>query len=134
MQKCATCGVDFELQCPACSSSQPIRRASNILSTYSLLLAPGLLAGIFAYIVFPPLDAGPLLALGICTLSLPLIMQVWSLAKKRLEQDVGWLCKAYLYSGIVLLLIALFPLLATSRDKSGTRYYVTVSSWRPGRS
>jgi len=153
MQKCAACGLEFELQCPACGPSPSPKQARKTLDNYSLLLAPGLLAGIFAYIVFPPLDAGPLVALGICILMLPLLMQLWSIVKKRQPEDLARLRTAYLYSSIVLLLLALLPLLNGWLDKSaasaikttvlqktfyshrsGTSYYITVPSWRPGRS
>ena len=155
MQKCAACGLEFELQCPACGdSSLPSRQqARKTLDNYSLLLAPGLLAGFFAYIVFPPLDADAMLALGICILMLPPLMQLWSIVKKRQSEDIGRLRTAYLYSSIVLLLLALLPLLngwldksptsavrttvlqkTSYRHRSGTSYYITVPSWRPGRS
>ena len=155
MQKCAACGLEFELQCPACGDgSLPSRQqAGKTLGNYSLLLAPGLLAGIFAYIVFPPLDADAMLALGICILMLPLLMELWSIVKKRQSEDTARLRTAYLYSSIVLLLLALLPLLngwldksptsavrttvlqkTSYRHRSGTSYYITVPSWRPGRS
>jgi hypothetical protein len=155
MQKCAACGLEFELQCPACGdSSVPSKQQTRkTLNNYSLLLAPGLQAGFFAYLVSIPLDAGPLLVLGICILMVPLLMQLWSIVKKRQSEDLARLRTAYLYSSIVLLLLALLPLLngwldksparsvkttvvrkTSYRHRSGSSYYITVSSWRPGKS
>jgi len=123
------------------------------LNKYSFLLAPGLLGGLLAYVIYPPLDAGPLVVLGLCVFALPLVLQLFSVVRKRLSEDVRWLRKVYVYSSLALLLLALVPLLngwldrspgsavratviqkAFSRRGSATRHSLTVSSWRPGRS
>jgi predicted RNA-binding Zn-ribbon protein involved in translation (DUF1610 family) len=156
MHKCSTCGIEIHVsRCPDCggnplpSAGQPRKALNN----YSLLLAPGLLVGLLAYIVFPLLDAGPLVALGLCTFFLPLVMQLSSIVRKRLSEDLGRLRTIYVYSSLALLLLALLPLLNGWLDgspasavkatviqktavlnRSTTSYRLTVSSWRPGRS
>jgi hypothetical protein len=156
MYKCSTCGIAFHVsRCPDCGEN-PLPSAGQTrkaLNNYSLLLAPGLLVGLLAYIVFPPLDAGPLAALGLCTFFLPLVMQLLSIVRKRLSEDLGRLRTIYVYSSLALLLLALLPLLNGWLDgsparavkttviqktavlhRSTTSYRLTVSSWRPGRS
>jgi hypothetical protein len=156
MHKCSTCETEIHIsRCPDCggnplpSEGQPRKALNN----YSLLLAPGLLVGLLAYIVFPPLDAGPLVALGLCTFFLPLVMQLLSIVRKRLSEDLGRLRTIYVYSSLALLLLALLPLLNGWLDgsppsaveatviqktavlnRSTTSYRLTVSSWRLGRS
>jgi hypothetical protein len=124
-----------------------------MLNKYSLLLAPGLLGGLLAYVIYPPLDAGPLVAFGLCALFLPFVLQLFSVVRKRLSEDVDRLRMVYVYSSLALLLLALLPLLngwldrapgssvrttviqkTYSRRRSATRHSLTVSSWRPGRS
>src|SRR6266849_8295679 len=79
MHKCSTCGIESHVSgCPDCGGNPlpSAGRTRKALNNYSLLLAPGLLLGLLAYIVFPPLDSGPLVALGFCTFFLPLVMQL----------------------------------------------------------
>src|SRR4029077_5137194 len=152
----STCGIEFHVsRCPDCGGDPlpSVGQKRKALNNYSLLLAPGLLVGLLAYIVFPPLDAGPLAALGLCTFFLPLVMQLLSIVRKRLGEDLGRLRTIYVYSSLALLLLALLPLLNGWLDgsparavkttvvqktavlhRSTTSYRLTVSSWRPGRS
>jgi len=120
------------------------------LNNYSLLLAPGVLGGIFASIVYPLLDQGPLVTCGLCILFLPVVLQLRSMLRK--SQDVEKLRTAYVYSGIALATVAFLLLLNGGMDrapaevmrttliqktatlsKGRTRYVLTVSSWRLGR-
>src|ERR1700688_3327190 len=61
------------------------KNLSKSLNNYSLLLAPGVLGGIFASIVYPLLDQGPLVTCGLCILFLPMVLQLRSLLRKRLS-------------------------------------------------
>jgi hypothetical protein len=122
------------------------------LSNYSHLLAPGVLGGIFAMIVYPPLDQGLLVTCGLCVLFLPLVLQLRSILRKRLGEEIEQLRRAYVYSSIALATVALLLVLNGRLDRSpaqvmratviqktetsskgATRYTLTVSSWRPGR-
>lgn len=156
IQKCPRCGIEYQAGiCPACGGSPPPSAAQTrkTLNNYSLLLAPGIFAGLIAFVVFPPLDDVPLVALGLCLLFLPMVMQLSSVIRKRLSEDLDRLRKAYVYASLALLLLGLVPLLngwldkspasavkatvirkTASRGRGGTSYYLIVSSWRPGRS
>jgi hypothetical protein len=104
------------------------------------------------YLVYPLLDAGPLLAIGLCAFVLPIPLQLANVLRNRLSQDVGWLRTAYVCSSLALVLLAALLLLngrldgsapnvvrstvtqkTTTMRKSGIVYHLTVSSWRPGR-
>jgi len=134
-------------------SLPPGGQSGKSLNPYSLLLAPGLLGGILAYVVYPPLDAGPLVAFGLCVFLLPFVLKLSSMVRNRLGEDVGRLRTAYVCASFALLLLSLLVLVngwqdrsprsavrATviqktySRGRGGTSYSVIVSSWRPGRS
>jgi hypothetical protein len=155
MQKCLTCGIEYPAgRCPACDAAPlPSTKVQKSLNQYSLMLAPGVFCGLVAYIVFPPLAAGPLVAFGVLTLSLPFVLQCVSVLRKRLSDDVDQLRTAYVYSSLALLLIALLPLLngwldkspvdavratvlqkSAVRQRSVTTHRLTVSSLRPGHS
>jgi hypothetical protein len=155
MHKCSTCGIEFQVnRCPDCGGNPlaSTEQTRKTLNKYSFLLVPGLLGGLLAYVIYPPLDAGPLTALGFCALSLPLLLQLFSVVRKRLSEDIDRLRKVYVYSSLALMLLALLPLLngwldrapgspvrttviqkTFSRRGSATRHSLTVSSWRPGR-
>jgi hypothetical protein len=128
-------------------------QSSKSLDPYSLLLAPGLLGGIFAYVVYPPLDTGPLVAFGLCVFLLPFALKLSSMVRKRLSEDVDWLRTVYVGASLALLLLSLLVLVngwqdkssrsvvratviqkISSRGRGGTSYSIIVSSWRPGRS
>jgi len=128
------------------------KNLTKSLNNYSLLLAPGVLGGIFAWVVYPPLDQGVLVTCGSCVLFLPMVLQLRSIFRKRLSQDVEKLRTAYVYSSIALATVAFLLVLNGRLDRSpvevmrttliqktatlskgGTRYVLTVSSWRPGR-
>jgi hypothetical protein len=131
------------------SSKEDLNKSLN---NYSLLLAPGVLGGIFALIVYPPLDQGLLVTCGLCVLFLPMILQLRSVLRKRLNQEAEELRTAYIYSSIALATVAFLLLLNGRLDRShgevmratlvqktatlskgGIRYVLTVSSWRSGR-
>jgi hypothetical protein len=128
-------------------------QSGKSLNPYSLLLAPGLLGGIFAYVVYPPLDSGPLVAFGMCVFLLPFVLKLSSVVRKRLSEDVGSLRTVYVCASFALLLLSLVVLVNGWQDRSPrsavratviqktftqrrgtTSYSVIVSSWRPGRS
>jgi len=128
------------------------KNLSKSLNNYSLLLAPGVLGGIFVSIVYPPLDQGVLVTCGLCILFLPMVLQLRGILRKRLSQDVEKLRTAYVYSSIALATVAFLLVLNGRLDRSpaevvratlvqktatlskgGTRYVLTVSSWRSGR-
>lgn len=156
MQKCLTCGIEHQVGLCVTSAAAALpstRETQKALNGYSLLLAPGLLVGLAAYVVFPPLDAGPLVAFGLFLLFLPIALQLLSIIRKRLSNDLDRLRTAYVYSSLALLLLALLPLLNGWLDTSpvnpvtttviqktethrgsSTGHRLTVSSWRPGRS
>jgi len=111
------------------------------------------LGGILAYVIYPPLDAGPLVAFGLCVFLLPFVLKLSSVVRKRLSEDLGRLRTAYVCASFALLLLSLLvfvngwqdrsprsPVRATviqktsTRHRSTTSYNVIVSSWRPGRS
>ena len=113
---------------------------------------PGLLGSLLGYFAYPPLDGGPLLALGVGVFFLPMVLQLVSVTRKRLNEDGGRLRTAYAYSSLALVLLALLLLLngwldssprsavrstvlqkTVTRRKSTTHYRLTVSSWRPGK-
>jgi hypothetical protein len=111
------------------------------------------LGGILAYVIYPLLDAGPLVAFGLCVFILPFVLKLSSIVRKRLSEDVGRLRTVYVCASFSLLLLSLLvfvngwqdrsPLSAvratviqktSTRGRGGTSYYVIVTSWRPGRS
>lgn len=132
--------------------SASVKLVTKSLSSYSLLLAPGILGGISAYVVYPPLDQSLLVTFGLSLFFLPMLLQLRSIFRKRLVDDAPMLRKAYVCSSIVLALFAGILLLNGTLDKSprtlvratlvhktlnhgkgGNTYSLTVSSWRPGR-
>lgn len=134
-------------------SLPPGGQSGKSLDPYSLLLAPGLLGGLLAYIIYTPLDAGPLVAFGLCIFLLPFVLKLSSVMRNRLGEDVGRLRTVYVCASFALLLLSLLVLVNGWKDKSprsavsatviqktsfrgrgGTSHYVIVSSWRPGRS
>lgn len=123
------------------------------LNRYSFLLVPGIFGGLLAWVIYPPLDAGPFVAFGLCVLFLPIILQLRSVARNRLNEDLGRLRTAYIYSSLALAILASMLLLNGRLDQSprnivratvvrktatggkgGIQYVLTVSSWRPARS
>ena len=156
MSRTLTSGIEVQVRPrPAGSdgSLPPGGQSRKSLDPYSLLLAPGLLGGIFAYVVYPPLDSGPLVAFGLCVFLLPFALKLSSMVRKRLSEDVDRLRTAYVCASLALLLLSLLVLVNGCQDKSplsavratviqkiytrgrgGTSYNVIVSSWRPGRS
>lgn len=119
---------------------------------YSLLLAPGVLGGLLAYVVYPPLDQALLVIFGLGVLFLPMLLHLRSVMRKRLVDDAPMLRNAYVCASLVLALFAGFLLLNGALDRStrtlvrttlvqksfrrsrgATAYTLTVSSWRPGR-
>jgi hypothetical protein len=156
MQNSSTGGIELRLRKDPDRGESLLPSANDAkksLNRYSLLLAPGILGGLLACVVYPPLDLGPLVAFGLGVLFLPVALQFRSLLRKRLSEDVGWLRRVYVYSSVVLATLALLLLLngwldssprsvvratviqkQVSRGRGGTRYCLTVSSWRPGKS
>jgi hypothetical protein len=156
MQKDLTSGIEVQVrQRPAGSdgSLQPSAQVTKSLNHYSLLLAPGVLAGLLAYVIYPPLDAGPLVAFGMCLLLLPFVLQLSSIVRNRGSEDVDRLRTAFVCASLALLLLSLMVLLngwrdrspqsavratviqkTSTRHRSTTSYRVTVTSWRSGRS
>jgi hypothetical protein len=156
MQKNLISGIEIQVRPhPAGSdgSLAPGGQSRKSLDPYSLLLAPGLLGGIFAYVVYPPLDSGPLVAFGLCIFLLPFVLKLSSVVRKWLSEDVGRLRTVYVCASFSLLLLSLLVLVngwkdrsprsavratvvqkISSRGRGGTSYTVIVSSWRPGRS
>jgi hypothetical protein len=103
--------------------------------------------------LYPPLDAGPLLAFSMCVFSVPLLLQLADALRKRPRENEGRLRTVYAGSGVALMLLAAVLLLngrldasppnavrvtaiqkTVTRPRTGTAYHLTVSSWRPGRS
>jgi hypothetical protein len=156
MLRTLTSGIEVQVRPRPVGSDvslPPGRQSGKSLNPYSLLLAPGLLGGLFAYVIYPPLDAGPLVAFGLCIFLLPFLLKLSSMVRNRLGEDVGRLRTVYVCSSISLLLLSLLVLVNGWRDRSplsavratviqktytrgrgGTSYVVVVSSWRPGRS
>jgi hypothetical protein len=64
-------------------------QSGKSLNSYPLLLAPGLLGGLLAYVIYPPLDSGPLMAFGLCIFLLPFVLKLSSVVRKRLGEDAG---------------------------------------------
>jgi len=156
MQKNLTSGIEVQVRPRTAGgdgSLPPGGQSRKSQDPYSLLLAPGLLGGILAYAIYPPLDAGPLVAFGLCIFLLPFVLKLSSMVRKRMGEDVGRLRTVYVCASFSLLLLSLLVLVngwkdrsplnavrATviqktyTRTKGGTSYSVIVSSWRPGRS
>ena len=117
MQKLPTGEMEIQLRRPTDAggnSLPPTRLARRSLSSYTLLLAPGLLTGLFAVIVYPLLDAGPWVAFGLCLLLLPMLLQLRSILRNRLNDDLHRLRADYAYAGLVLAVLAAFVLKRTS--------------------
>jgi len=131
------------------SSTKEVKKS---LSHYSLLLAPGILGGILAHVVYPPLDEGPIVAVGLSVLLFPLALYLRSIWRDRLQADARKLRKACVYSGLILSTFALIVLMNGFLDESprsrviavvlgktshtsggSTDYTLTVASWRPRR-
>jgi hypothetical protein len=156
MQNYLTSGIELQVKPRPAGSDESLpsgRQADKSLDPYSLLLAPGLLGGLFAYIVYPPLDAGPLVVFGLCIFFLPMALKLSSIVRKQLSEDVGRMRTAYVCASFALLMLSLLVLVNGWRDRSprsavratviqktytrtkgGASYSVVVSSWRPGRS
>jgi hypothetical protein len=156
MLRTLTSGIEVQVgPRPAGSdgSLPPGGQSSKSLNPYSLMLAPGLLGGFLAYVIYPPLDAGPLVAFGLCIFFLPFVLKLSSMVRKRLGEDASRLRTAYVCASLALLLLSLLVLVngwqdtsprsavratviqkTSTRSRGGTSYSVLVSSWRPGRS
>src|ERR1700686_3610511 len=93
-------------------------QSGKSLNPYSLLLAPGLLCGILAYVIYPPLDSGPLVAFGLCVFLLPFVLKLSSVVRKRLGDDAGRLRTVYVCASLALLLLSLLVLVNGWQDKS----------------
>ena len=152
MQPNSTSGFGVELSKEPDENGTSTKEVKKSLSRYSLLLAPGILGGILAHVVYPPLDEGPISALGFGVLLFPLVLYLRSIWRNRLPADAGRLRKACVYSSLILTTLVLVVLmngfldkspqntvttvvLAKSRhaNRSGTEYILTVASWRPRR-
>ena len=124
------------------------RVSRKTLNKYSLLLAPGLLGSLFALIKYLPLDASPFVAFGLCALAIPTLLPGF----RRFSGDLRRVRLAYVWSSVALVLLAILLLLngwldksprnfvrttviqkRISRSRSGTEHWITVASWRPGR-
>jgi hypothetical protein len=134
------------------SSASAAKELRKSLNNYSLLLAPGILGGLFGYVVYPPLDQAPLVTFGLGVLFLPMLLHLWSTMRKSPADDASMLRKAYICSSLVLAIFAGFLVLngrldksprtlvrttvvqkSLSRGRGAAAYTLTVSSWRPGR-
>jgi hypothetical protein len=153
MQTSSTGGIELQLsKRPGDASRISLAKdAKKSLNKYSFLLVPGIFGGLLAWVIYPPLDAGPFVALGMCVLLLPMLLQLRSSLVNRLEDDIERLQKAYVYSSIALAVLASMLLLNGWFDKSpqtvmkailvqktvtrgrGAQHILTVASWRPGR-
>jgi hypothetical protein len=148
-------GIEFQLQHSDSGGNSlgAAKDSKKSLNRYSFLLIPGIFGGLLAWFIYPPLDAGPFVAFGLCVLFLPVMLQLGSFARNRLNEDVGRLRTAYIYSSLALAMLASLLLLngwsdqsprnvvratvvrkTATRGKGGTQYVLTVSSWRPARS
>jgi hypothetical protein len=156
MQNNPTSGIELQLSKDLDGGGASFPSARDVkksLNKYALLLAPGLVGGLLAYVIYPPLDQVPLVTFGLCALFLPMMLQLRSILRKRLSEEAGRLRALYVYSSIALAMLALLLLLngrldksplslvrttviqkKTVRHRSGTQRVLTVSSWRPGRS
>jgi hypothetical protein len=156
MQTISSGGIEVQLTKPPDCGGSAFPSAKDVkksLNKYSLLLAPGLLGGLLAYVVYPPLDQGLLATFGVCALFLPMVLRLRSIVRKRLSEDAGRLRTAYVCSSLALAMLALLLLLNGWLDRSPrslvrttvvrktftngrsvTKYLLTVSSWRSGRS
>ena len=154
MQPNSASGFGLELSKePDENGTSPSRKeVKTSLSHYSFLLAPGILGGILAHVVCPPLDEGPIAAVGFGILLFPLVLYLRSIWRNRLQADAGELRKACVYSSLILTTLVLAVLMNGFLDKSprstvttvvlgktrhtsrsGTDYTLTVASWRPRR-
>jgi hypothetical protein len=147
--------MNFQLKTQPDSAGSSLPSTGEVkksLNRRSLLLAPGLLGCLLAYVIYPPLDQGLLVTLGVSILFLPMLLQLRSIFRKSLSEDFRQLRRAFVYSSIALAMLALLLLLngsldrsprrqvaatvlrkTSTRGRSATRYLLTVSSWRPGR-
>lgn len=150
----STSGIEFQLRhSDSGENLGAAKDAKKSLNRYSFLLVPGIFGGLLAWVIYPPLDAGPFVAFGLCVLFLPIILQLRSVARNRLNEDLGRLRTAYIYSSLALAILASMLLLNGRLDQSprnivratvvrktatggkgGIQYVLTVSSWRPARS
>jgi len=113
MQKNLTSGIEVQLRPrPAGSdgSLPPGGQSGKSLDPYSLLLAPGLLGGLFAYIVYTPLDSGPLLAFGLCIFLLPFVLKLSGIVRNRQGENAGRLRTVYVCASFALLLLSFLVL------------------------
>jgi len=93
------------------------------------------------------------MAFILCGFALPVILQLFSFLRRRSNEDIERWRRVYVYSGLVLVIIALLLFVNGGLDDSplnqvkatvvrkavvegryGNQYNVTVSSWRPARS
>jgi len=150
MPKCTTCGSELRLsRCPDCGRKRHSAPGPWVL--YILLLMPGTFVSLHAQAVYRPLDPRLPMAFILCGFTLPVMLQLLSFL--RPTDDAERWRRVYVYSGVVLVLIAVLLFLNGGLDSSpsnevrptvirkaivgaryGNQYYVTVSSWRPGRS
>lgn len=95
-----------------------------------------------------PLDAGPFVALGICAFAVPILLPIFT----KFRGDLPRVRLAYVCSSVALVLLAALLFLngwldkspptlvrttviqkKISRGRGGTEHWITVGSWRPGR-
>ena len=147
-----TAGIELKVNSDADRKNASAERyAEKSLNKYFCLSLPGLFGGLLAWIIYPPLDAGPFVAFGLCVFLLPMLLQLRSSLLNRLNDDIERSRKAYVYSSIALAVLASMLLLNGWCDKSpqtvmkatlvrktvtrgrGVQHILTVASWRPGR-
>jgi hypothetical protein len=117
-------------------------------------MVPGVILSMVSQIFYHPLDARVPMGLMLSLFLAPVALQMLSFLRRRPSENVGPWGWVYICSSFALLLLALLLFLnggldssplnrvrtsvirkaAISGTKGGTRYNLTVSSWRPGTS
>src|ERR1700680_2818965 len=121
MLRTLTSGIEVQVRPRPASSDgslPPGGQSGKSLNPYSLLLAPGLLGGLLAYIIYTPLDFGPLVAFGLCIFLLPFVLKLSSMVRNRLGEDADRLRTVYVCASFALLLLSLLVLVNGWKDKS----------------
>jgi len=126
--------------------------AGGVWVLYILLLVPGVFVALFALSAYPPLDPRGPRALLFGFFLLPVVVQIFTIARKRPNDFPRWSSAVFICSSLALLLLGFVMFLNGRLDRSpsnevrttvirktvirgrSTGYHLWVSSWRPGRS
>jgi hypothetical protein len=154
---CNHCSRSFTgKRCPLCGGP-PAHTPAQVDAVVKLdfwLMLGGLAACILISYRYTPLDLNPIMAVCLPLMLIPMTVHIVLAVRKRAAEHLPLLKNLYHYCGAFLVLFAVFLFVNGALDrtttpeirsvvlrksvshstKGGVTYYLTVNSWRPGKS